>query len=736
MADKEVAGNTFIQLNNDSFSPDSIMDMMAALSSLTDEQIAKELDLQKSLQQIRMSNAEKLNLYNKKEQEELLQAEQRAAEMLIDKQRDAKQALIKDEYQRALDEVEKLTGFEKQQRLDQINEEFEARMENENKLAEDRKKKSEKAFKDELKRAKDQAKQKAKAEAEAGRKWGTALFDSNANFDAKKEAFKNIGKRTDKEGNTVRNAGTIAADIIGGLATLAKSMNNQIEEIAGKKSAIDTRLQGSKGATRGGSYWDQMSNNVLGMAGISPFVKQSDVANKIASMVDQGIAFNVEQRAMLDTLKDKIATTFDATNGTLLRLIRIQQQDTTAARLGMESALTSFLNNMYETTEYMRDLATSVKSNLEEAMSLMSGENALSFEYQVQKWMGSLYSVGMNSSSVQGLAGIVGQIAAGQLEGLTSGGNSNLAIMAANRAGLSIADMMAKGLDESDTNKLMTAMVEYLGDIYSETKDSKVIQQQYASIFGMTASDLKAAANLAKSTSSISKNGLSYGSAIDQLYSMAGSMYKRTSMGEMLNNMKSNAMYSMAGSIANNPVLYGINEMANLLDTFAGGIQLPFINTFFGGVDLHTSVADIMRSGAMLGGIGTAVAKMVGAGSGGGVSGTGILNALGIDRNQGSFVTRGTGAGLATARGLTTSSSGTTVSNSSMDDVKGKSMADATDDSNQQLAEASDDQDEITMKDINTNVINIYELLERVVNGTESFHVVAEIEPYSGTSRL
>ena len=128
-----------------------------------------------------------------------------------------------------------------------------------------------------------------------------------------------------------------------------------------------------------------MSGNVLGVAGISPFVRQSDVASRISSMVDKGIAFNIEQRAMLDTLKDKIATTFEATNSTLLRLVRVQQQDTTAARLGMESALTGFLNNMYETTEYMRDLATSVKSSLEEAMSLMSGENALSFEYQVQK---------------------------------------------------------------------------------------------------------------------------------------------------------------------------------------------------------------------------------------------------------------------------------------------------------------------------------------------------------------
>ena len=102
-------------------------------------------------------------------------------------------------------------------------------------------------------------------------------------------------------------------------------------------------------------------------------------------MVSQGIAFNVEQRAALDVMKDKIATTFEATNGTLLRLVRIQEQDTTAGRLGMESALTAFLNNMYQTTEYMQGIATTIKGSLEEAMSLMTGENALSFEYQVQK---------------------------------------------------------------------------------------------------------------------------------------------------------------------------------------------------------------------------------------------------------------------------------------------------------------------------------------------------------------
>ena len=128
-----------------------------------------------------------------------------------------------------------------------------------------------------------------------------------------------------------------------------------------------------------------MSKDITGMAGISPLVKQSDLANKVKEMVGQGIAFNIEQRATLAVLKDKIATTFDAANGTLLRLVRIQQQDTTAARLGMESALTSFLNNMYETTEYMQSVAKSVRTSLKEAEALMGAKSAAAFEYQVQK---------------------------------------------------------------------------------------------------------------------------------------------------------------------------------------------------------------------------------------------------------------------------------------------------------------------------------------------------------------
>ena len=128
-----------------------------------------------------------------------------------------------------------------------------------------------------------------------------------------------------------------------------------------------------------------MSLDVTRFVGMSPFVKQSEVVNNLKTMIGKGISFNVEQRAFLDTISDKIATTFEAADGTLLRLVRSQQQDTTAARLGMESALTSFLNNMYETTEYMQSVAKSVRNSLQEAEALMGSKSAAAFEYQVQK---------------------------------------------------------------------------------------------------------------------------------------------------------------------------------------------------------------------------------------------------------------------------------------------------------------------------------------------------------------
>lgn len=126
----------------------------------------------------------------------------------------------------------------------------------------------------------------------------------------------------------------------------------------------------------------------------------------------------------------------------------------------------------------------------------------------------------MSQTAVQGLGSAIGQLASGQLEGITGGGTGNLLIMAANNAGLNVSSLLNNGLNSDTTNQLLNSVIEYLAKIYKETGNSKVIQQQMANVFGLTAADLKAAANLAPSLTSVANNGLSYNTAIKQLNSM------------------------------------------------------------------------------------------------------------------------------------------------------------------------------------------------------------------------
>ena len=285
----------------------------------------------------------------------------------------------------------------------------------------------------------------------------------------------------------------------------------------------------------------RLSDTITGSVGVSPYIKQSDIVDKVKELVSSGIAFDVEQRAFLATISDKIATTFDANDSTLRRLIRLQQQDSTAARLGMESAMNAFLNNMYENTEYLGSLSSSVRGQLEEAQALMSTEQAVELEFQVQKWLGSMYSVGVSDSTVNELATAIGQLASGNISGITSGGANNLLIMAANEAGISLEEILKNGLDASQTNILLQAMVNYLANIYRETQGSKVLQQQFANIYNLTASDLKAVTNLANDNNqtikAIANNNLTFSTAYTQLQNMANTMYQRMSLGGMLDTV-------------------------------------------------------------------------------------------------------------------------------------------------------------------------------------------------------
>ena len=504
------------------------------------------------------------------------------------------------------------------------------------------------------------------------------------------------------------------------LANFAKQLEGTINDVGLAQGQIDTRLQGSGLQRLAGSYWKQMSFDVTRLVGMSPFVKQADVVNNLKTLVGKGIAFNIEQRAFLDTISDKIADTFEATDATLLKLVRIQQADTTAARLGMESALTAFLNSMYETTEYMTDAAASIRSSLYEASALMGAAEGTAFEYQVQKWLGSLYSVGF--SNAEGLAGALGKLAAGDISGITEGGYGNLLIMAANRANLSIAEILAEGLDDSETNRLLQSMVEYLGDIYAETRGSKVVQQQFANVFGLTASDLKAAANLFGSTNTISGNSLQYSGMIKRLQDMASSMWLRTGTGEMMTNLFDNLKYATASTMANDPVLYAVYTIAGMLDDTVGGIAIPSIMAMGSGFDLETTVADLMRVGAvsagLLGGIGT---MLSGLGQNG--VGSAMLRGFGVNSSQMKVLTRGSGTGIAAiTSGATLSESGY-IGNANASDVESKTIGDASDSAKQQVEAANEENNETKLSTVDEHILLIHRLLQDVVDGGSALHV-------------
>jgi hypothetical protein len=302
--------------------------------------------------------------------------------------------------------------------------------------------------------------------------------------------------------------------------------------------------------------------------------------------------------------------------------------------------------------------------------------------------------------------------------------------MAANDAGLSIADILTDGINSSDTNKLLQASVNYLAELAESAEDNKVVQQQLANVFGVKASDLRAATNLVLpgSTKAIYGKNMTYDNMLSQLASMAGSMGSRTSVAEMMTNFWENGQYTLAGSMASNPVSYFIYKMAKVVDDAAGGIDLPFLNVMGFGVDLNTTVSDLMRVAAVGGGILGSIGPMI-SGLGSSFSGRAMLDKLGIGTGSGlAAVTRGDGGGSggSTGGGSKSTSGSGYVGNSSGSDVKDSTIQESEDSKKQQMIEAKEEEEANQVDVLNQTVIKIYELLDEVASGKSSFAVRVE----------
>jgi len=493
---------------------------------------------------------------------------------------------------------------------------------------------------------------------------------------------------------------------------ISNKINSMMDTYAKYQSSMDARLQGSD------KTFTAMQSALKSAVGASPYLKTETMLNNLQSLVEAGIVTNVEQRAFLNTIKDKVAQTFDASNAALLRIIRIQQRDSTAARLGMEAYLTAMFNQWMENTEYLSTTFDNVQEALLEASSIMTTAASTEFEFIVQKWLGSLVGRGMSNTTATSLASALGMLGSGNVSGLSGNAMNNLLVMAASRAGLDYGDLLSSGLTAQNTNQLMQALVSYMQEINSNS--SNVVRSQLAQTFGLTISDLMSASGLASSMQDVANTFMTYNEMYTELADQLNQVSSRTHIAEKLNNLFDNAQFSLASTIAGNAVMSAMWKVTDMIQGYTGGINIPMISVVGNAVDIETTVENLMKLGLIgigsLGMIGDVVTGLSQAG--GGFSK--VLDQLGIGFNANAlqyaygFKVQNTGAGLRAPRlsrrgGLTTSETTTLLSNTSGEDISEQTLNSAMDEQKQKQAEAAATTDN-PMDDLRTYFLDVFDV--------------------------
>ena len=498
-----------------------------------------------------------------------------------------------------------------------------------------------------------------------------------AGYDENSEDYQKALKEL-KDAMKDENSAATSKVIQDELAKVAESLENAFKEaesmIIEYKGHIDARLQGSE------KSYNDINNLISSNLSISPFVKTQKVLENMRELVDKGVAYNVEQRAFLQTVSDKIANTFDAFDANLLRLIRLQQADSTTARLGMEASLTKFLNNMFQDTSYLSDVYDSVSAAIIDANATMTRDMSAEFEYVIQKWLGSLSSVGMSSDTINQIATGINYLTTGDVQSLASNTQlQTLIAMSASKAGLSYSDLLLKGLDASSTNKLLASMVSYLKQI-AEGADNQVVRAAYGDIFNLSMSDMRAISNLsADDIETIAGNTLSYGNMQSELKNQFAHLLVRTSLTEMMDNVYNNAVFGIAEGLMSNPISYSMYKMLDFMKTREVDWNIPFVNIFGSGLDLNATVGDIMRGGLLLGGAASLVGNIYA-----GLTSVGGLN---LDAwNAQEYTSRGSGMSFSTGTMQGGTSGSTYVASGNGTDMKNSTLNSATDDA-QETAE-------------------------------------------------
>lgn len=363
-----------------------------------------------------------------------------------------------------------------------------------------------------------------------------------------------------------------------------------IEDTAGKlaKSFTNAAEKGFEAYTKYySSFATRLQNSALNVqdiyktaqnASISPYVKITSLLESTNALLNAGITNNLTQRAFLDSISDKIATTFSATQDSLIEITRIQKQDTTASRLGLEAYLTRMFNNYFGDTSYLATQFDNVQSILIGTSAQLGAQQGISFEYQVQKWLGALGASGVSNSTLQQIAQGINYLGTGNITALSANQPlQNLLLMGATRGGVNYTDILTQGITSTDANKILYGIVDYIRSI----SGNNVVRAQYAELFGISLTDMKVISDMTASTiKDLTKSAMTYSDTLDELDYQLSQVSSRMHLSEKIDNVMENIFTSTGMTVASSPLAYGTYRAAQMLENVTGGIPIPtpFIN--------------------------------------------------------------------------------------------------------------------------------------------------------------
>lgn len=516
------------------------------------------------------------------------------------------------------------------------------------------------------------------------------LFEESSAYEEAKAAIGEAALESLKEAGAealdafARGADNLFASVMSGMQDVDK-INKNLNAIYGDQAKYLAKLQGST------EDWRKSVDNVSDAIGFSGIVSKKNVITKMKDLVDSGIAYNIEMRAFLAETSANIASTFEVTNGTLLRMIRLQQQDSTAARLGMEATLTRLFNDYFQDTTYLKDAADQISAAILDASATMNRDQSLEFEYTMQKWLGSLYSLGMSDQAVNTIATGINYLGTGNVSALNSNNalQTLLAMSAARSGGKSYTELLQGGLNSSETNKLLRSMIEYLAEI-ANSQDNLVTKSAYAELFGMSVTDLSSFASLTtKEIDSLYHNTVSYQDLMNETTTRLSQISKNMSLSDLVDNAIENAEVGAATTIGSNAVTYGTWKALGLLQDYVGEIKIPSVLAAGFGLSSDIDLINVAQTGmvgmGMIGSLLGALGSMVNGG---------VTNLNNWDFNE--STTRGGGLKVLNS-GSSYSTSYSAVlgtGNVSADDVESASLTSAQDKAYESSGVTSEDIEE------------------------------------------